>query len=121
MKTRTRDFLNDLPDQVTVKGIFRSNKVFVDGKVLSLKKSLKVRRHSPTGFNWGYGGSGPAQFALALLLKYVSADIATDYYQALKFKWVGSLPRTDFIVVVNLREIMRGIVAETFIQTEIKF
>jgi len=23
--------------------------------------------HSPTGFNWGYGGSGPAQLALALL------------------------------------------------------
>lgn len=24
-------------------------------------------RHSPTGFEWGFGGSGPAQLALALL------------------------------------------------------
>jgi hypothetical protein len=24
-------------------------------------------RNSPTGFGWGYGGSGPAQLALALL------------------------------------------------------
>ena len=27
-----------------------------------------VRAHSPTGFAWGYGGSGPAQLALALLV-----------------------------------------------------
>lgn len=29
---------------------------------------LDVRDHSPTGFAWGYGGSGPAQLALALLI-----------------------------------------------------
>ena len=28
---------------------------------------LEIRSHSPTGFEWGYGGSGPAQLALALL------------------------------------------------------
>lgn len=25
-------------------------------------------RHSPTGFNWGYGGSGPAELARCILL-----------------------------------------------------
>jgi len=34
---------------------------------LSPKASLKLYPHSPDGFNWGYGGSGPAQLALALL------------------------------------------------------
>jgi hypothetical protein len=29
--------------------------------------SQKLYNHSPDGFNWGYGGSGPAQLALALL------------------------------------------------------
>src|SRR5467141_965015 len=29
---------------------------------------LEARNHSPTGFAWGYGGSGPAQLALALLI-----------------------------------------------------
>src|SRR5262245_22144387 len=29
---------------------------------------LELRNHSPTGFEWGYGGSGPAQLALALLV-----------------------------------------------------
>lgn len=30
--------------------------------------SQKLWNHSPTGFEWGYGGSGPAQLALAILL-----------------------------------------------------
>jgi hypothetical protein len=42
--------------------------------------------HSPTGFEWGYGGSGPAQLALALL-----ADHLGDDEQAIAlhqdFKW----------------------------------
>jgi Family of unknown function (DUF6166) len=33
----------------------------------SLDLRLDVANHSPTGFAWGYAGSGPAQTALALL------------------------------------------------------
>lgn len=42
-----------------------------DGKweKLDPKRSQKVWNHSPDGFAWGYGGSGPAQLALALLLE----------------------------------------------------
>jgi hypothetical protein len=32
-----------------------------------LDPRLDLYNHSPTGFAWGYGGSGPAQLALALL------------------------------------------------------
>ncbi len=32
-----------------------------------LPKMLELRNHSPTGFNWGYAGSGPCQLALAIL------------------------------------------------------
>jgi hypothetical protein len=39
-----------------------------DGQVLSPEPSQKLWNHSPDGFQWGYGGSGPAQLALALLL-----------------------------------------------------
>ena len=42
-----------------------------NGEVLDPKPSQKIWNHSPTGFEWGYGGSGPAQLALALLLDYV--------------------------------------------------
>ena len=39
-----------------------------DGDIaqLSLEKSFEVVQHSPTGFQWGYGGSGPAQLATAI-------------------------------------------------------
>lgn len=43
--------------------------VYLDGEYLSPKQSRKIYNHSPDGFNWGYGGSGPAQLALAVLLK----------------------------------------------------
>jgi hypothetical protein len=43
-------------------------RVTVNGRVLSPHRSQKLRNHSPTGFEWGYRGTGPAQLALALVL-----------------------------------------------------
>lgn len=48
-------------------------------------RSLLLINHSPTGFNWGYGGSGPAQLALALLLEETTEEEALANYQ--QFKW----------------------------------
>lgn len=45
--------------------------VKVDGRALPLR--LGVRNHSPTGFSWGYNGSGPAQLALAILCDHLRA------------------------------------------------
>ena len=36
---------------------------------LTPDRSLEVYNHSPTGFEWGYGGSGPHQLALAILIE----------------------------------------------------
>lgn len=33
---------------------------------VALNPRTDLRNHSPDGFQWGYGGSGPAQLALAL-------------------------------------------------------
>jgi len=38
------------------------------GDAYPLPVCLEIRNHSPTGFEWGYFGSGPAQLALALLV-----------------------------------------------------
>ena len=46
---------------------------------------LDLVNHSSTGFSWGYGGSGPAQLALALLAWEVDEQYAIDKHQA--FKW----------------------------------
>jgi len=47
--------------------------------------SQKLWNHSPTGFNWGYSGSGPAQLALAILLDVTGdADLAVSLHQDFK-------------------------------------
>lgn len=51
---------------------------------LALDPRYDLRNHSPDGFAWGYGGSGPAQLALALLADAVDAKSAEKYYQRFK-------------------------------------
>lgn len=48
--------------------------------------------HSPDGFNWGYGGSGPAELALMLLLDLgISAERAWTAHQSLKSQILAGL------------------------------
>jgi hypothetical protein len=64
-----------------------------DGMTRDLPLRLDLRNHSPTGPEWGYGGSGPAQLALALAADVLGDDEqAQRVYQDLKFKLVGRLP-----------------------------
>lgn len=63
-----------------------------DGSPLPLEPSLKLRNHSPTGFAWGYLGSGPAQLALAILLDHTSdEDLSLRYYQDFKTHVIASV------------------------------
>lgn len=65
--------------------------VGADIRPLELGPSLKLRNHSPTGFEWGYGGSGPSQLALALLLDATGReDDALCFYQDFKREVVAS-------------------------------
>jgi len=56
-----------------------------NGEVLERSPLKHVVRHSPTGFEWGYGGSGPADLSLSLLTHAVGPEVAERLYQ--KFKW----------------------------------
>lgn len=105
-------YLDHLPIKVQIEGSFESREIEINGQRLNPAPSQKVVNHSPDGFNWGYGGSGPAQLSLAILLLYWPKNMATKYYQDFKFKFIGGLPRTDFNKTVNLREIMHGIMSE---------
>lgn len=70
-------------------------RVIRDGfvEILDPQPSLKLRNHSPDGFNWGYGGSGPAQLALAILLDFTKDESAAQYfYQEFKMKVIAKLP-----------------------------
>ncbi len=61
-----------------------------NGNVTFLKHRIVL--HSPTGFGWGYGGSGPADLALNMLFDYLlrtktkgARCMALDLHQS--FKW----------------------------------
>jgi Family of unknown function (DUF6166) len=70
-----------------------------DGATRPLAHRLDLRTHSTTGFEWGYGGSGPAQLALALAADVLGDDDrARDVYQRLKFKLIGGLPRDGWVL-----------------------
>lgn len=49
-------------------------------------------RHSPTGFEWGYGGSGPADLALSILTDLAGKEAANHLYHEFKWTVIASLP-----------------------------
>lgn len=63
-----------------------------DGHRWHLDPRLDIRNHSPSGFEWGYGGSGPAQLALALVADCCGRAFAVPHiYQRVK-RLVAALP-----------------------------
>ena len=64
-------------------------------KAEMLPLRLDLDNHSPTGFEWGYGGSGPAQLALAILADVLDDDArALGLHQAFKWRVIAGLNRT---------------------------
>lgn len=52
-----------------------------------------IERHSPDGFAWGYGGSGPSDLALSILHDLVGPELADEHYQAFKREVVAHFPQ----------------------------
>jgi hypothetical protein len=66
--------------------------VTVNGRPLNPR--LDLYNHSPTGFEWGYGGSGPSQLALAIVADHLGNDReALNLYQRFKWAVIAELPR----------------------------
>ena len=66
--------------------------VTVDGHRLNPRNDLW--NHSPTGFEWGYAGSGPAQLALAILADHLGNDEqAFNFHHRFKWTMVAELPK----------------------------
>ena len=65
-----------------------------DGQELVLNERFDLANHSPTGFAWNYGGSGPAQLALAILADVTcDDDLAVRLYQKFKADVIANMPR----------------------------
>lgn len=54
----------------------------------------RIVKHSPTGFSWGYGGSGPADLALNILALFVGPEVQNNpgLYQAFKNEFITTMP-----------------------------
>jgi hypothetical protein len=78
-----------------LKGDWDARSVWLDRKLLTPSRSQAVVNHSPDGFNWGYGGSGPAHLALAIILALTGKS---DGYQDFKWDFIAKLPTSSFEV-----------------------
>ena len=84
-----------------------------DGIPLPLAPSYELAKHSPTGFEWGYLGSGPSQLALALLLDVTGdANTALQWYQFFKEDHVGTWGTTWQITTEEIKLWLNTVGAE---------
>lgn len=77
------------------------------GTSVELNPRLNLRNHSPTGFSWGYNGSGPAQLALAMLAYATDDEQALKHYQRYKAECVSSFPKDWQIPISVVRRWVR--------------
>ena len=54
--------------------------------------------HSPTGMEFGYAGSGPADLALNILALWLPLYYAWKWHQKFKFAFVSVLPREGGVI-----------------------
>lgn len=84
------------PDAVPVRCVVM---VEVNGRKRPLRPRHDIRDHSPDGFEWGYGGSGPAQLALALVADACGRAWAIPgIYQRVKAAIVAGLPHDGWVL-----------------------
>lgn len=73
--------------------VFRHLHPAGDDEPQPLSPRFDLANHSPTGFQWGYGGSGPAQLALAICADALDDDErAMAIYQRFKSRVIRKLP-----------------------------
>jgi hypothetical protein len=103
MEQYTDAQLKELTNEMT------SHRVWLNEQELNLEKSLKLSNHSLNGFNWGYGGSGPSQLALAVCLELFGEYRARVVYQDFKRELISRLPiDQDFAVEMDLTEFIKA-------------
>jgi hypothetical protein len=74
---------------------------------------LDLWNHSPTGFEFGYGGSGPAQLALAILADCCGDELAVTYHQPFKWAVIARFPADGgSLTGTFVRDVLAGLQAK---------
>ncbi len=92
-----------------IKKVYRGSRTADGTAVVSVNSEplTHIVRHSPTGLEWGYGGSGPADTALSILCDFFGerpSKLDLDYgiflaarlYQFFKCDFLATADRLDF-------------------------
>jgi len=69
--------------------------------VLHKNKKYPLRHvvcYSPTGFEWGYGGAGPADLALSILTDFAGRKVAESLYQQFKWDVIAKIPYQGTVI-----------------------
>lgn len=65
--------------------------------------------HSPTGHEWAYGGSGPAQLAHDLLHDLLGRSPSPELYHAVKWRVIAKLPPGEWQLAAD--EVLAAVAA----------
>lgn len=84
--------------------------VTVDGEPLPRRYDLLSA--SPNGFEYGYGGSGPAQLAIAMLAHACDDDYAVAHYQQFKREVIAELPEGGWTLRTRDLDAWREVVCD---------
>lgn len=90
-----------------IHGYHETRQVFLaNGIEVMPELSQAVYNHSPDGFSWGFGGSGPAQLSLAIMLIFLSKEEALKLYQDFKWEVIAKFPLDEdfYLSPNNVRE-----------------
>ena len=63
---------------------------FLIGKA-SVNIPQRIKYHSPTGFEWGYSGSGPSDLALNILSCFIGGEEAFKLHQDFKREFIAGM------------------------------
>lgn len=90
--------VSSLARQVTVRldtqDVVLKREIRGDVEVIITNVPHMWRAHCPSGFEWGYGGSGPSDLALNILLKMrLGRDAAWSLHQQFKEAFLVAAPR----------------------------
>lgn len=100
MKLTNIDLWRDKDIKTNIKDINKCDDVILsrNGNRVEVNVKRKYVYHSPDGFEFGYGGSGPSDLALNILSQYLYPHEAFKYHQDFKWKFVATIPREGGII-----------------------
>ena len=94
---------------ISLKGIAETRHIYIDNVYLDPNDSYRIFKSSPDGFNWGYGGSGPTQLAVGILLKYKPANWVGENYIKFRDEVISKLPfGKDFELQIDIDKYLKS-------------